>query len=284
MSAPPGGKVSDGSVPLLTGGDERQSEEEEEGVETGSDRTPPTSNETNEQPQYSPSVSHDEEEQWEAVEGGGLEKRTGKTSLTSIKRGSRKPDPLSEPSFEGGEEEEDEWEGFGTESGWGEEGTSISTEDSETKSASGGGEGRANESEMANNSIEKRQVTSEEDGKPAPSTGRGALASRSTDSLRGRLKDEDIQRLEVQAAWRHAEPDFFADMEPSIPTGTGSSVEDRGGGEGERKDSASMTNGRDTGASSSSVSLKYTPSGQDEVSGWVYVAGLLSQTVGNIGH
>lgn len=45
-------------------------------------------------------------------------------------------------------------------------------------------------------------------------------------TMKGRLSEEDIKRLEVQAAWSK-EPDFFADMEPTLlssktPSTTGS--------------------------------------------------------------
>ena len=38
-------------------------------------------------------------------------------------------------------------------------------------------------------------------------------------TMKGRLSEEDIQRLEVLAAWSK-EPDFFADMEPTVQSQT----------------------------------------------------------------
>ncbi len=244
-----GGRVLNESSIAKTELDKKQLEDDE-GAGTGSDLTPPT---TGEHPQYSPSVSHDEDEQWEAVEGEDLEKETGKTSLTTNKLGSRKTDLFSEPGFEGGGEKE-EW----AESGWGEEGLNVSTgEDSDTKSNSRGSEGATglenggkSPKEILSPIGQERSLGVGEPSSPRAVGGR----SKSADLLRGRLKDNDIQRLERQAAWRSAEPDFFADMEPSIPTG------------GEVGGAVGVASGEDSGVRTSSVSLKYAPSGQDEVS------------------
>ena len=44
---------------------------------------------------------------------------------------------------------------------------------------------------------------------------KGGRERRKGDSVRGRMSDKDVQRLEEQAAWSR-EPDFFADMMPTV--------------------------------------------------------------------
>ncbi len=194
--------------------------EENEGAGTGSDQTPSTSNE---HPQYSPSVSHDEEEQWEAVEGGEFDKETSRTGKTE--RGSRPTDVSP--------------------------GKMVSLKGLQGSSQAPSDDGKPP------SSLRSPESTGSSDGNKLP------------DSLRGRLKDEDIQRLEVQAAWRSAEPDFFADMEPPIPSSTGSSIESGVGGRGAGKEKGeglvAMGTEGEGGMSAPSVSLMYKPSGQDEV-------------------
>ena len=92
-------------------------------------------------------------------------------------------------------------------------------------------------------------------------------ASELGEKMKGRLKKEDIERLEQQAMLAAAEPDFFADMAPSI-SGSGressnslsllSSPKTKGGRKTEMVVTAS------TGASGSN-SLQYQPTPADQV-------------------
>ena len=260
------GKVTDGSDLHLLGSD-REEEEEEEG--SGREAVP------SDHPQYSPSVSHDDES---SNASGDLNALADKSD--SVKRNLNAmsaPHALSRPNQrkeeeeeEEEEEDEEEWEGLQEdEMGWGSSWGSVH-EDRQTdtgdrpKISATNGSGRLKLNRSTSKELESPISSPNSTGVDKPSRQSGGIKlkqkspnsapSKKLDSLKGRLRPEDIQRLEEQASWTK-EPDFFADMEPSIPT-SGKHVESP-------KSPASAT--KSDGHSLLS-SMKYQPSQQEEVS------------------
>ena len=258
------GKVTDGSDLHLLGSD-REEEEEEEG--SGREGVP------SDHPQYSPSVSHDDESSNASGDLNALADKSEsvKRSLNAISA----PHALSRPNQrkeeeEEEEEDEDEWEGLqedelGWGSSWGSahEDRQTDTGDRPEISATDGG-GRLKLNRSTNKELESPVSSPSSMGVDKPSRQSGGMKlkqkspnsapSKKLDSLKGRLRAEDIQRLEEQASWTK-EPDFFADMEPSIVT-SGKHVESP-------KSPASATN---SDGHSLLSSMKYQPSQQEEVS------------------
>jgi len=80
---------------------------------------------------------------------------------------------------------------------------------------------------------------------------------------------DDIQRLEEQASWSK-EPDFFADMEPSIMKHTGVDSQRSPVGSSAQRSSAGNNSPRSPASSNSQLtSMKYQPTEQEEVR-WYY--------------
>lgn len=235
-----------------------------------------------EHPQYSPSVSHDEVEQWEGLEGGEMapvnselptyQKQKSRESGISRSSSKGKADFSSSQTHRDDEEEDP--------AAWDDNSLETSREEKsgnwEQVSLYGGsGSSVSSPSSAGTKGGWKRErTTSEGGGKKGPpassaaasgdSSPRGNTRSKSqvsgpakkSDSLRGRLAEEDIQRLEQQAAWT-TEPDFFADMEPSI----GSSQE------GLQKASSKPSSASSrSGSGSTAALLLYQPADQEEVS------------------
>ena len=235
------------------GGDREEEEEEEEG--SGSDCAPPTSDHA----QYSPSVSHDEESS--SSNSADLNALVSKTesAKSSDVVGLRSPRALSMGGRNQEEEEEEEWEGLDEkEMGWGsswggsgrQTGTSGRPKSSAVSPARGGG-------------MKLKRSTDKEPGSSVSSSGSTSMDKSPSHAqvvgkteLKGRLSAEDIQRLEEQASWLK-EPDFFADMEPSIMKHT--SVESQ------RSPGSSSSQRSPAGSNSQQTSMKYQPTEQEEV-------------------
>ena len=157
--------------------------------------------------------------------------------------------PLAAPAEQDKQVSDEEWEEFVEDGegewggGWGEE----DEEDRESKRESsgeaavlepgwslagtegGGREGGQKQSPLTSSSgyrgalklggktrnkeEKEREKTEEEGGEEVRVKGGGER--RKGGSVRGRMSDKDVQRLEEQAAWSR-EPDFFADMMPTV--------------------------------------------------------------------
>ena len=172
---------------------------------------------------YSPSVSHDEEEEEVKVEDLNEEEEEEK----------------EEEEEEEKENEEEEWEGFET-AGTGSFKDSWRTEGTERSSVSWGtqwGEVKTQHSPRSlssSSSLPTSPTSSTHPKKAMKLTKHGSNAQNKTrshstqqrsetssnlhESLKGRMSEEDIERLEMQLRWSKQEQDFFADMEPDIPS------------------------------------------------------------------
>lgn len=176
---------------------------------------------TNSSPQYSPSISHDEVE-LEGLGGSG----TSVTGSEGVAASSAKVTQESRKGSTG-------WEGFkeddddDDDDDWGENWSDIEADQQEKQvfdssanqipekppkssrlGSSGSGGGKT--SKLVLKSI--KSPPNKDNPKSPPNK------DSPTDALKGRLKVEDIQRLEQQSMWSKGEPDLFADMAPKIAT------------------------------------------------------------------
>lgn len=237
--------TGDSNLPLL-----EVEEEEGSGAESGSELVPPPTDHAH-HAQYSPSVSHDEEEHWESLENGERGKRVQLITSPDEEHTERSLGGSSTSKLEGMKVkvsspthlpstmsfEDEQWEAFEEDTTWGdvsvstvEEGVSADNttqptreERKSTSSLPGsGGKGWHLQSKTpivtAGQSVSLERLPSREKDSTL-SSNKSSLRSSSTSSLKGtgRLSAEDIQRLEEQAAWSKG-PDLFADMEPTIVT------------------------------------------------------------------
>ena len=207
-------------------------------------------------PQYSPSVSHDEkeeeEEKWEGLEmtskaDGFKEDISSKDDNSpglSTNRFGRENEVFQakdERNVHTEGDSDEDWGGFeddggefpGTNGGrWGSTWTTESEVRTDSAASShsqgdghqttpiatptsltGSGKGKLKLSSKSKTPSESStNVSSPVSGQPLTKP----VASEVEEKLKGRLKREDIERLEQQALLTAVEPDFFADMAPSI--------------------------------------------------------------------
>ena len=254
------------------GGDREEEEEEEEGG-SGSECAPPTSD----HPQYSPSVSHDEESSSNSADLSALVNRAEPVKKTLDVVGLQSPHALSAGGHnqEEEEEEEEEWEGLeekemGWGTSWGGSGRQAFTSDRPKSSAilpakgkGGGMKLKRSTDKEAGSSVSSSGSTSTDKSPGHPRGVKDSSLSRS--GLKGRLSTEDIQRLEEQASWSK-EPDFFADMEPSIMKHTGVDSQRSPVGSSTQRSSAGNNSLRSPASGNSQLtSMKYQPTEQEEV-------------------
>lgn len=259
-------------------GGDREEEEEEGG--SGSECAPPTGD----HPQYSPSVSHDEESSNNSSDLSAVVNRAEPVKKTLGVVGLQSPHALSVGGHnqEEEEEEEEEWEGLEEEwegleekemgwgTSWGGSGRQAFTNDRPKSSAvlpakgkGGGMKLKRSTDKEAGSSVSSSGSTSTD---KSPGHTRGVKdSSLSKSGLKGRLSTEDIQRLEEQASWSK-EPDFFADMEPSIMKHTGVDSQRSPVGSSAQRSSAGNNSPRSPASSNSQLtSMKYQPTEQEEV-------------------
>jgi len=252
------------------GGDREEEEEEAEGG-SGSECAPPTSD----HPQYSPSVSHDEESSSNSTDLSALVNTAEPVKKTLHVVGLQSPGHNQEEE----EEEEEEWEGLeekevGWGTSWGGSGRHAFASDRPKSSAvlpakgkGGGMKLKRSTDKAAGSSVSSSGSTSTD---KSPGHPRGVKdSSLSKSGLKGRLSTDDIQRLEEQASWSK-EPDFFADMEPSIMKHTGVDSQRSPVGSSAQRSSAGNNSPRSPASSNSQLtSMKYQPTEQEEVR-WYY--------------
>lgn len=247
-------------------------------VETTPTLSPPTEDQTS---QYSPSISHDEDtpndevDEWEVTKNN-LEEWDDK------------------PGSDTGSKEEDseEWEDFGDDSGasggggeWSGSvrgGGSVSVPTHKEKplrtpsansSRSGGMQLKlsrsatsshaqpatppADSSTSSSSSLHKPSILDNQ----TRTTKHKTSTSSSSDfrvAMKGRLSEQDLVRLEAKKAFTVKEPDFFADMEPTFASSTQSSSTSQLSPREGRKDTSS--------SHSLSSAMQYQP--EEESSGW----------------
>ena len=200
-------------------------------------------------PQYSPSISHDDDMEGEGLGGSGtsVENAFQGTKLEECKDSGEDSDEAEEV---GGDWEEpgeaskgddagsdDDWGGAWSdvdETGQQEELVSKATEPhpppqqqqrNQSKPLNSAG-GVASQQGVRSGGMSlkgKLKLV----GKNSDGDGSGEWSPddhASSSSVKGRLKEDDIQRLEEQSKLRQHEPDLFADMAPKIATTSGSSL------------------------------------------------------------
>ena len=179
-------------------------------------------------PQYSPSVSHDEEHWNDTEEGSGTSSMN--SPMMSSKLGEtpqRKPESA---------EEAEQWEEFEGEStpgvdDWnqlsesGMESWTQSWSDGQIQSSQNVSSGQKRGGTGGMKLKVSRQGRSDDQSSPSvksreshkPKKSYSTLGSKPaiSETMKGRLSTKDIERLQEQLSWS-TEPDFFADMAPSI--------------------------------------------------------------------